>query len=83
MIPKLRLLKANQTIVEFEKVSLYFSYETCVALRNYDTMQNLVTTQSYSRTTSKHINEMGAGNFTKVSPEEFAKVLQDIFKDTA
>ena len=83
MIPKLHALKANQTIVEFENVSLYFSYETCVALRNHTTAQNLVTAQSYSRTTSKHINEMGAGNFTKVSPQEFAQALQDIFKDTA
>lgn len=81
MIPQLKIIKANATIVEIGDIELYFSYETCVAMRNYPMDVAVQTDKKYSRTTTKHINEMGAGGFKVIEEKAFADLLDSLFKD--
>lgn len=79
MFPKLRTVKNNATIIEFNDVELFFSYETCVAVRNYKTDTFVQTGQKYSKTTTKHIKEMGASEFKVLEQNEFAELLNTLF----
>ena len=59
---KLKLIGANQTEVQLSdhyETQIFFSYEQAVCVRNGDGC--FVTTEKYSRTTSKHINKWVAG----------------------
>ena len=52
---KLKQIGANQTEITFlDESQIFFSYEQAVCVRNGDGC--FVTTEKYSRTTSKHIN---------------------------
>jgi hypothetical protein len=69
---KLKLIGANQTEVQLSdhyETQIFFSYEQAVCVRNADGC--FVTTEKYSRTTSKHINKWVAGlsNIIKMVPQ--------------
>ena len=72
---KLKLIGANQTEVQLsdhyerQTIQIFFSYEQAVCVRNADGC--FVTTEKYSRTTSKHINKWVAGlsNIIKMVPQ--------------
>ncbi len=69
---KLKLLGANQTEVRLSdqyETQIFFSYEQAVCVRNVNGC--FVTTEKYSRTTSKHINKWVAGlsNIIKMVPQ--------------
>ena len=52
---QLKQIGANQTEITFlDESQIFFSYEQAVCVRNGDGC--FVTTEKYSRTTSKHIN---------------------------
>lgn len=80
-IPKLNIIKTNATIVTIGDIDLYFSYETCVAVKSYKRDIAVQTDKKYSRTTTKHIKEMGAGNFKVIEHETFEKFLDELFRD--
>lgn len=69
---KLITLGANQTLVTIGDSDYYFSYNTCVAVRNKDGNFRI---QSPSVTTSQHMNKMGISNFLLVSEQELAQHL--------
>ena len=69
---KIKLLGANQTEVQLSdhyETQIFFSYEQAVCVRNADGC--FVTTEKYSRTTSKHINKWVANlsNIIKMVPQ--------------
>ena len=72
---------ANQTVVSMGSRDYYCSYQTCVAYRDVDSHVNNVEYRgirrdhTYSRTTSKHMTQMGVKDWTQVSDEEFEKIM--------
>ena len=75
---KLKLIGANQTEVQLSdhyETQIFFSYEQAVCVRNADGC--FVTTEKYSRTTSKHINNWVANlsNIIKMVPQSEIDIL--------
>ena len=69
---KLKQIGANQTEVQLSdhyETQIFFSYEQAVCVRNANGC--FVTTEKYSRTTSKHINKWisGLSNIIKMVPQ--------------
>jgi len=69
---KLKIIGANQTEVQLSdhyETQIFFSYEQAVCVRTY--FYCYVTTEKYSRTTSKHINKWvsGLSNIIKMVPQ--------------
>ena len=81
-IMKIKLLGANQTEVQLSdhyETQIFFSYEQAVCVRNADGC--FVTTEKYSRTTSKHINNWVANlsNIIKMVPQsEIDKLVNGV-----
>ena len=79
---KLKLIGANQTEVQLSdhyETQIFFSYEQAVCIRNADGC--FVTTEKYSRTTSKHINKWIANlsNIIKMVPQsELDKLVEGV-----
>ena len=79
---KLKLIGANQTEVQLSdhyETQIFFSYEQAVCVRNADGC--FVTTEKYSRTTSKHINKWIANlsNIIKMVPQsEIDKLVEGV-----
>lgn len=65
-------LGRNQNRITIEDDDFYFSYNTCVAVRNKDGEFRI---QSPSVTTTKHMRQMGVSNFLIISEEEFTQYL--------
>lgn len=71
-IMKLKIIGANQTeviLADHYETQIFFSYEQAVCVRTADGC--FVTTEKYSRTTSKHINKWIANlsNIIKMVPQ--------------
>ena len=69
---KIKIIGANQTeviLADHYETQIFFSYEQAVCVRNADGC--FVTTEKYSRTTSKHINKWIANlsNIIKMVPQ--------------
>ena len=63
---------ANRVRLIIEDSEFYFSYNTCVAVRNaYGEFR----IQSPSATTTRHMQQMGIINFPLISEEEFTQYL--------
>jgi hypothetical protein len=75
MIVKLKIISNNATEVIIDKVTLYFSYETCVAFSSPE--GRFKTEKKYSQTTSKHLGLFGAKEFTPCSDEVFNSLLEE------
>ena len=79
---KLKLIGANQTEVQLSdhyETQIFFSYEQAVCVRTY--FYCYVTTEKYSRTTSKHINKWVANlsNIIKMVPQsEIDKLVNGV-----
>ena len=79
---KIKLLGANQTEVQLSdhyETQIFFSYEQAVCVRTADGC--FVTTEKYSRTTSKHINNWVANlsNIIKMVPQsEIDKLVEGV-----
>lgn len=69
-------LGSNQSMVEAENGTLYFSYSTCVAahLKGYGACR---TDRKYSKTTSKHLGQMDVKHWPEVEEEEFRRRLAE------
>lgn len=65
-------LGCNQNLVTIGDNDFYFSYNTCVAVRNKDGEFRI---QSPSITTTRHMQKMGVSNFLLISEEEFSQYL--------
>ena len=71
-IMKIKIIGANQTeviLADHYETQIFFSYEQAVCVRTADGC--FVTTEKYSRTTSKHINKWIANlsNIIKMVPQ--------------
>ena len=69
---KIKIIGANQTeviLADHYETQIFFSYEQAVCVRNANGC--FVTTEKYSRTTSKHINKWIANlsNIVKMVPQ--------------
>lgn len=67
---KLITLGSNQTLVTIGDNEFYFSYNTCVAVHNKEGNFRI---QSPSRTTTRHMRQMGVSDFSLVSEKELAQ----------
>lgn len=75
-------IASNLSVVIISKpnsqTKLYFSYETCVAIRHIDFKGNehkLRRAAFFSATTSRHLNKIGAANWEGLSDTEFDAYL--------
>lgn len=75
MNPKLTQLGSNQCLINMDNCIFWFSYETCVAFHDRKAGVRVKRNQSYSRTTAKHMSQMGVKDFPEVSDEEFEKCV--------
>jgi len=75
MIPKLKIVYANATEICVNGITLYFSYETCVAFSGPSGSYKTAT--KYSKTTSKHKTLMGVNSFTELEESAFIKRLTE------
>lgn len=69
---KLTSIAVNQTLVTIEDSEFYFSYNTCVAVKN---KKGKFRINSPSKTTSRHMKNMGVFDWKIVSEEELAAHL--------
>ena len=81
-IPRLEQIGSNQTRVIVNGVSLWFSYETCIAFDTYGKNDgNAVECfnpayRKYSRTTSKHASQMNVARYPDpLDGEPFERAL--------
>ena len=71
---KLKTIGSNMTELNFNGISVLFSYETPVA--GWDNKGAFRTDTSYSRTTSKHINKyLGGGDIGRKVSQEYITAL--------
>lgn len=75
-------IASNLSVVTISKpnsqTKLYFSYETCVAIRHIDFKGNehkFRRAAFFSATTSRHLNKIGAANWEGLSDTEFDAYL--------
>ncbi len=71
--------KPNQTTLEINDVTIYFSYSVLIAFRHYD--YGLVCNKKkYSVTTSKHLNQVKQmfANGTLLEEPQFLQALQSV-----
>ena len=71
MIPKLNQLGSNQCRISMGHCVFWFSYETCVAFESYQANIKMRREKAFSRTTSKHLSQMGVKDFPAFSDEAF------------
>lgn len=69
-MPTLKQVYTNAVIVEFGYKTYYFSYETCVAIKDQNT--RFRRNQNYSKTTAKHMTLMGVKDWPQVDDQVFA-----------
>lgn len=62
---------ANMTIIIIGETSLYFSYETCVAVWN--TNGKWRRTPTYSKTTAGHMTKLGVKSWPQVDDSTFER----------
>lgn len=69
---KLTGIAVNQTLVTIEDSEFYFSYNTCVAVKN---KKGKFRIESPSKTTTKHMQSMNVLDWEIISEEELAAHL--------
>lgn len=69
---KLTSIAVNQTLVTIEDSEFYFSYNTCVAVKN---KKGKFRIDSPSKTTTKHMQNMNVLDWEIISEEELAAHL--------
>lgn len=69
---KLVSLGRNQNLITIGGDTFYFSYNTCVAVRN---VYGEFRIRSPSITTTRHMRLMGVTHFLLISQEEFTRYL--------
>lgn len=69
---KLTSIAVNQTLVTIEDSEFYFSYNTCVAVKN---KKGKFRIDSPSKTTTKHMRNMNVLDWGIISEEELAAHL--------
>lgn len=69
---KLTSIAVNQTLVTIEDSEFYFSYNTCVAVKN---KKGKFRIKSPSKTTTKHMRNMNVLDWEIISEEELAAHL--------
>lgn len=69
---KLTSIAVNQTLVTIEDSEFYFSYNTCVAVKN---KKGKFRVDSPSKTTTKHMRNMNVLDWKIISEEELAAHL--------
>ena len=69
---KLTSIAVNQTLVTIEDSEFYFSYNTCVAVKN---KKGKFRINSPSKTTTKHMRNMNVLDWEIISEEELAAHL--------
>jgi hypothetical protein len=80
MLPKIRTEAPNFTLVFLPKITLWYSYQTCVAFQQ-DGHTRRVCENVWSSTTGKHINSIDGGDKKNRLPRaEFEKQLLACFE---
>lgn len=77
MTPTLKIIATNAIEVCVGGITLYFSYETCVAFSS--PFGDYRTNKKYSKTTTKHLNLLGVTHFTEIDDTLFKQRLHETF----
>jgi len=70
----LRAWRENLNVVTVGDHEYFFSYETCIAYRN--SQIRFRRNKTYSRTTAKHMTELGVKDWPQVTDAEFESHLK-------
>lgn len=69
---------ANSLVHNFEKLSLYYSYNTCVAY--IDNGELVIRKNDWSTTTGKHLNAICSDKSIRIDGAEFETKLTEVLK---
>jgi len=70
---------ANSLRVDFDNLSLFFSYETVIAFQEYGHLP-VVRKNDWSNTTGKHINAIEPDKSKRLNGDEFESKLIEVLK---
>lgn len=73
-IPIIRV-DGNKAVVVIDDCALYFSYSTCVAARLG--LCRIRRDRTFSRTTAKHMADMGIEHWPQASDDAFERTLRE------
>lgn len=74
----LRQLSAHLTCVDVGMVTLWFSYNTCIAFKEY-AKAPVLSENEWSTTTGKHLNQIGDKSL-RIPREEFNQKLGEVLR---
>lgn len=69
---------ANSLRLEFDKLTLYFSYETVIAFREGGELT--IRKNDWSSTTGKHLNEINDNKKLRIDGEVFEQKLKEVLE---
>lgn len=69
---------ANSLVHDFENLSLYYSYNTCIAYRENGEL--VIRENEWSTTTGKHLNAICSDKSIRIDGTEFETKLAEVLK---
>lgn len=73
---KINHYAANATSVTCGETTVFFSYQTVVAIHHYKFQ--VKTKRRYSNTTSRHMTKMGVNNYAPLPDAEFDRLVESL-----
>ena len=74
MMPQIIMNESNHQIIEIGEKRYYFSYMTCVAFADFSKGIRVRRESSYSKTTARHMSNMGVKNWDTVEDAMFEQM---------
>ena len=74
MMPQIVMNESNHQIIEIGEKRYYFSYMTCVAFADFSKHIRIRRESNYSKTTAKHMTNMGVKNWDTVKDDVFEQM---------
>lgn len=75
MIPTLKQISRNMSIVCVSNRSFYFSFNMCVAYQEKDDKEGVCLSGVWSKTTRNHMKKMGVSDWNAIPENEFEILL--------
>lgn len=72
----------NAIQLELDQTTLYFSYNTIIAIHSYKHNLKTVRENKWSNTTGKHINHLKDRGFNQVDDNKFNNILDNLGLET-
>ena len=73
-MPQIIMNESNHQIIDIGEKRYYFSYMTCVAFADFSKDIRIRRESSYSKTTARHMSNMGVKNWDTVEDDVFEQM---------